>query len=270
MIARIAVIAVLLAAVLLAAVPSIASAQDCAEGRERVDGRCCWPGQSWSDERARCEGAPRCPDALVEHGESCLAPAIAASPGPGPGHVGSVDLAGVPVPDLYRASLRAAWPERAVLGVETLARPVRVRGEDEGLIIASLVVIDVGWVLGWALVFMDEVVGGGCSPPGAPFGGGGNSCNSWPFAFMPVAGSITAGLTNFSGGFRTSFGWGLALGPPSVILQSVGIIMLAISLANETSEIGYQPLAEEPREAGATLVPGAPGADVGLSLDVLF
>lgn len=258
-------------AVLLAAAPSITSAQDCAEGRERVDGRCCWPGQSWSVERARCEGAPRCPEALVEHGESCLAPAIAASSGAAPGRVESVDPGGVPVPDLYRTSLRAGWPERAVLGIEELARPVRVRGEDEGLIIASLVVIDIGWVLGWALVFMDEVSGGGCAPSGgSPFGGARISCSSWPFAFMPVAGGITAGLTNFSGGFRTTAGWGIALGSPSVIFQGVGIIMLAIALANDTSEIGYQPLVEEPREAGARLLPGAAGADVGLSLDVLF
>jgi hypothetical protein len=261
MIARLAMIAAL-----LAIAPSIAVAQECSEGRERVDGRCCWPGQSWSAERARCEGAPRCPEALVEHGEACLAPAISASPGAARESVPEGDLVAAPVPAVYRASLRAGWPERAGLDVETLARPVSVRGEDEGLIIASLVVYDFGWVLGWVLVFIDEVRGG-CGPIGP---GARGSCGSWPFAFMPVAGGITAGLTNFSGGRRTEFGWGLGLGPPSVIFQGIGLIMLAIALANETSETGYQPLADEPREAGASLVPSAPGADVGLSLDVRF
>lgn len=256
---------VALVAALLVAAPSIAGAQDCAEGRERVDGRCCWPGQTWSAERARCEGAPRCPEVLVEHGEACLAPAATAFPTRAPGE--ELDIAGAPVPPVYRASLRAGWPEREALGATELARPVRVRGEDETLIIAAMVVFDVGWIMGWMIPVLEELTGGGCRA----FGGGTTgSCNSWPFAFIPVAGGITSGMTNFSGGGRVNFGFGIGLGSPSVILQSVGIIAIAIALANETTEMGYQPLEDEPRTAGARLVPGAPGADAGLSLDVVF
>ncbi|MDQ3035476.1 MAG: hypothetical protein M3Y87_23930 [Myxococcota bacterium] len=260
------------AALLLAWAPSIASAQECAEGRARIDGRCCWPAQTWSAERARCEGAPRCPEALVEHGETCVAAALGPSSGGAPAALdqdaaAQVDLAGAPVPPVYRASLRAHWPELEELGITELARPVPVRGEDEGLIVASLVVFDVGWALGLLIAFIDEAGGGGC----AAFGGGmRGSCNSWPFALLPIAGGITSGMTNFSGGFRQQFVWGIALGTPSVILQTAGLIMLGIALGNETSEIGYQRLADEPRRAGVTLTPGAPGADVGLGVDVVF
>lgn len=258
---------------LLVLAPAVAAAQDCAEGRERVEGHCCWPAQTWSTERARCEGAPRCPHDLVEHGDACVAPvgstaAALASPGAtrAPAE-GAPDLADAVVPPVYRASQRARWPAREVLGVEELARPVRVRGEDEPLIIAAMAVFDAGWILGWLVVVADEASGGGCV---AFFGGPRGSCSSWPFAFIPVGGGMTAGMTTFSG-TRNTFLWGLGYGPPSVILQGLGLIAIAIALANETTETGYQPLRAEPASAAAvSLVPGAVGADVGLSLDVRF
>lgn len=57
----------------LAWLPSAARAQ-CAEGRVSTgEGYCCWPGQSWNDERSRCVGPPRCPPGSVGEGDECVA-----------------------------------------------------------------------------------------------------------------------------------------------------------------------------------------------------
>lgn len=57
----------------------------CSEGRDvgpTTYGRCCWPGQSFSIERGRCEGPPSCDAGWVSHGDDCVAaraPSIAPS-----------------------------------------------------------------------------------------------------------------------------------------------------------------------------------------------
>ncbi|MGE0786303.1 MAG: hypothetical protein AB7S26_11490 [Sandaracinaceae bacterium] len=56
----------------------------CAAGRtvtEASAGRCCWPGQSWNDDAARCEGPPACPAGMAAEGDSCV-PFAPASPPP--------------------------------------------------------------------------------------------------------------------------------------------------------------------------------------------
>jgi hypothetical protein len=68
-----------LAVATLAIAPVASHAQDvapqtCQGGRivtAATAGRCCWPGQAWSNERARCEGPPTCPVGLVASGDEC-------------------------------------------------------------------------------------------------------------------------------------------------------------------------------------------------------
>lgn len=64
-------------AVLVAALaPSRADAQQCAGGRVAswaTQGRCCWPGQSFSLSAGRCVGPPRCPSGTVAAGDECAA-----------------------------------------------------------------------------------------------------------------------------------------------------------------------------------------------------
>lgn len=45
-------------------------------------GRCCWPGQVWSNDRARCEGPPACPAGLVPNGDDCQAQVVPTVPPP--------------------------------------------------------------------------------------------------------------------------------------------------------------------------------------------
>ena len=62
-------------ALLIAAATAAPVAAQCAPGRTRgpeTAGRCCWPGQRWSDERRRCEGPPSCPPGRAAHGDACV------------------------------------------------------------------------------------------------------------------------------------------------------------------------------------------------------
>ena len=77
-----------------------------------------------------------------------------------------------------------------------------------------------------------------------------------------MGGGIASGLMQFQG-FRESAVLGLVAGPISVIFQGVGLIMLAISLANETTELGFQPIVQSEDGATFSVEPAAPGADLG-------
>ncbi|GAB5540816.1 MAG: hypothetical protein SangKO_005760 [Sandaracinaceae bacterium] len=58
--------------VVLAWLPAAVHAQ-CAEGRVPTgEGYCCWPGQTWNDERSRCVGPPRCPEGSFGEGDECV------------------------------------------------------------------------------------------------------------------------------------------------------------------------------------------------------
>lgn len=65
--------------------PEHAHAQ-CAGGRVSTfatQGRCCWPGQQWSNPVGRCVGPPQCPYGLFAQGDECVAgAAVAYTPGP--------------------------------------------------------------------------------------------------------------------------------------------------------------------------------------------
>lgn len=204
-------VSLVFAALVLASVT--ASAQDCAEGRERVGGRCCWPGQTWSDDRARCEGAPRCPAPLLEHGDACVATTIAG---------GYDDPSGVDAPGLV---LTDGWPLREGSEHPPRARVVTGRGEDEPLIALACAIFDIGWSLGMMGGALDELQDGGWS---------------WPLSFIPLVGGMMGGLVDFapSRGFS---GFGFGFGIPSIIFQGVGLFfLLPIALANDTTERSYQ------------------------------
>lgn len=264
------------------ALPSLAHAQACEEGRVATpEGLCCWPGQTFDGELRHCVGAPSCPAELVAHGESCVArvaegagarvtdassatPTIGAgavAPSPGTVLVGSGVQA--TVPEGY-GTTTAGWP--AVHEGTALRRAVFGRGEDEGLITFALTMFDIGWVLGWVVGFI-EVAGNTCNTF-SPFGFGSMNCQSWPLAFIPVAGGIASGMANFSGGSRSSWLGGFAIGIPSVILQTVGVIAAIIAFANETTELTFPEI--HVGDAQLSFVPSAPSSDAGLSIRLDF
>lgn len=241
----------------------------CREGRVRTEGRCCWPGQTFSAADHVCSGAPRCPEGLVEHGEACVAPVVADDTAPAPASSAVRSrLAPPPVfPDATAAALAppvSAWP-RAHEGA--LSRPVRRSGEDGGLVAAAMVVFDVGWVLGWLVGMLDEA-----TTSCRTFVRGirtGATCATWPLTFVPVGGGLAAGLMNFGPGFRDTAAWGLVLGIPSVILEATGLVMMAVALANEVHDFGFVPL-DDTGQVSLRILPGAVGADGGASLALTF
>lgn len=258
--------------------PSIALAQaECEEGRERVDGRCCWPGQTFSVERLRCEGPPHCPPALTEHGDACVARATTSGPPlPPPPTEGAVtgepvsmtgdDPMRLGMPEAYGGVSTREWPTH---GEDRPWRAVHVRGEDEGLIIFSFSIFEFGFILGLLTAGLDEQAHP-CFTSGGPFGGGvSTGCNSWPLAFIPIGGGVASGFANFG---VSSFGgraFGYIFGIPSVLLQLIGLVSMMISFSNATDELGFRPIGD-PHGVSLSFVPGASGSDVGLSLDLRF
>lgn len=229
-----------------ASAPAMAVAQECSEGRLRIEGRCCWPGQSWSLEHGRCDGAPTCPTGLVEHGETCVAPAVSST------GYGGFGAGAVP----SRASSTAAWPSSTEDENAPTAWATQGRGEDEGLIIAAFVVFDVGWLLGLLGGFLDELRAGG---------------SSWVIAGAPLVGGMVSAFVNLTPS-RDTWGFGVfsfSFGIPSIIFQGIGLIMMPIAFANETTEAVFSPIDVAPGVT-ASIAPSAPGADLGLSLHVGF
>jgi hypothetical protein len=207
----------------------------------------------------------------VAHGESCVARvtdvASARASAVSDGTIASETVrvpsgAQATVPSGYGTST-TAWP--AVHEGTALHRAVFGRGEDEGLITFALTMFDIGWVLGWVVGFI-EVAGNTCSS--FSFGFGSTNCQSWPLAFIPVAGGIASGMANFSGASRSSWLGGFAIGIPSVILQTVGLIAAIIAFANETSELAFPEV--RVGDAQLSLVPSAPSSDAGLSVRLDF
>lgn len=245
----------------------------CAEGRERLaEGRCCWPGQRWSEEQARCSGPPTCPEPLVEHGDACVARELAGDEPSSLPEVGTTRPAAYPVSSGYQAAARAPssavlastedWPRSAGRLDRPTHRSIVVRGEDEGLIMASLVVFDVGWVLGWLGTALSEGVG--CRQ----FTGFGEvrvGCDAWPWAFIPIGGGMAAGMAAISRGSGFAFGFGIA----SVIFQGIGAIMAIIATTNETTELALQPM-RLGESLSASVSFGAEAADAGLTVGLTF
>ncbi len=60
----------------IAAFPCTGAAEDsCTDGRvvtSVTGGRCCWPGQIWSDVDGRCSGPPQCPAGRTPEGDTCI------------------------------------------------------------------------------------------------------------------------------------------------------------------------------------------------------
>lgn len=261
------------------ATASTEAARPCAEGRVREAGRCCWPAQQFVADVGRCVGAPACPEGLVEHGEQCVAPSLAISVTSGtvvPEPASASTATPQPTSRRYETSRSRTsrsfaesvegWREVTDDVYAPRARAAMTQGEDEGLIIAALAVFDTGWVLGWLGTMLDEIVLA-CSDfstfPARRF-----SCGGAAWSLVPFGGALGSGLTTPSGASHSS-GFGIGFGIASVILQGIGGIMAIIAFVNETNELGYQPM-HSGTGLSASLLPGAQGADGGLTFELAF
>jgi hypothetical protein len=300
-VARVIVLSLVVGALLT---PITARAQ-CAEGRARsaaTAGRCCWPGQRFSTERGRCEGAPSCPSPLVAHGDACIAPelddeewedeehdeadAVAPTASP-PSDQPPVEPDRVELPRPPGSSRtsrrpgarRRATPWGAPLGasvapellwpaspsrIGAVADPRLVHGVDDGLVIAGLAVFGAGYLV--------AILGGAIDQSArncgtfSGFGFTSMGCDSWPAGFVPIAGGVLAGTLHFSGQ-RQSTGIGVILGPIVAIMQIFGIGVLSHAAAFPTEDV--VPAATAPAPAARiSIAPHGSPDGAGLSVEV--
>lgn len=270
-----------------------ARAQECAEGRvssPETAGRCCWPGQSWSEEHGRCSGPPSCPEGLTAEGDRCVLPVLAYPTMPGSygaPQAPSSDLAldVPPAPDLATtfapgtssplapgaAGPRAAttWPPSPPDLEHALVDPRIVRRTDETLLLGGLLTLAGGYLSGILFAFVDEAAQN-CGNFDRFSSFGPVACGSYPFAFIPFAGGLLSGFTQLSTNtFRTNVALGFALQLPAAMVQILGLVITLIA------GFGY---AEDAVPAGSVAVgdaevsiaPYATDSQGGLWLDVRF
>ncbi len=183
--------------------PQPAQVSACTGGRmvtSLTAGRCCWPAQSWNDERARCEGPPSCPSGMVAEGDRCSAPT---PPQPPPAQPPAATYQPPPAAAAPPASGWEPGFEREEEGSEPIM----------GLFIAGVSMLGAMY-LGTAAVSVAVMT----------------SCCSNGFAainFIPVLGPIIYTPTEFS---SSSDAW-VYFYFPATIIQSVSFVMMIAGLA---------------------------------------
>lgn len=219
----------------------VARAQ-CAAGRvvnEATAGRCCWPGQRWDAEAARCEGPPRCPAGHVAEGERCVASRSTSSfvETPPAGYAPASSGLSSPPPSMGPGSWsRGPSPQSAR---RTVTSPI------EELVMAGGVTAIIGY--GFHVVVGALAVAYG-------------TVNGW-MPLIPLAGGFIWAGAEASGGASAGQAIEMIMGITGSAVQSVGLILMIVGgLAQETSVVG-------PR-GGSSLAPEVvPGpGDAGLAV----
>lgn len=201
--------------------PATAGAQECAGGRvasSATRGRCCWPGQTWSDEHARCAGPPRCPDGMAAEGDACVGSAALVAAPPAAYHEAA--------PPSSEPPAALAWPLVSTDIGHGVLNPRIARSSNEALLISGVTLLGVGYLASILTGVFDQT-GYNCWS---------GSCNTWPFAFIPGVGGVLAGTVSLSGS-RYSIGWGMAMGIPAGVTQLVGLALLIAGLMSENEEL---------------------------------
>jgi hypothetical protein len=192
-------------------IPTFARAQECADGRVNTPetaGRCCWPGQSWSDQLGRCSGPPTCPAGRSASGDDCVLAGgenvMAQQPPPGyqaqqppPGYENQ------PPPGYGTPGYQPVY------GAQPVGQPRQVQRPRMGLAIMGIVMFAVSWVVP-TVIGLSIAPEDGISddfyfmavPLAGPFIMTGLVENSWPIAFFVLDGILQlAGLTALILGF---------------------------------------------------------------------
>ncbi len=247
--------AALIAGVLL--LPALGQAQDCSGGRvvgPETAGRCCWPGQSWSEEDARCTGAPRCPAGLAGSGDTCV-PSAAPSPESGSLFEPVSPELSPPPPAAAPAQQALTWPLVSSDLGHGVVNPREVRrNAGHGLIVTGITLLAAGYVVAGIAGGLDQAF------DSCGYGG----CDSWPLAFVPIVGGVLAGIVHFNG-YRDSTLFGLGVGIPAAVVQSVGLILLIAGLVSHDEELVPAMYAGQAR---IQILPYAGSTGAGLSMTV--
>jgi hypothetical protein len=212
--------------------PANASAQTCRGGRVRVSGRCCWPGQDWSNQARACVGPPQCPTGMVEEGETCVpdttpaaSPTTSTAPtGPSAetrpaGIVGTGQI--TPTGTLEtRATTIEGWPSATAGRLSSEIRRPILRGTPSiPGIVGGTVVLGVGYLVGFFVALgMDQSYE--CRS---------RSCIAWPIALIPIGGVIPSILVSI----RSSAIPAVLAGVPLTVTQLVGALIIIGNLGSQ-------------------------------------
>lgn len=283
-------IAISVAFLAFVALPPTADAQACSGGRERVDGHCCWPEQTWSRAERVCEGAPRCPSGMDEEGEGCVPSAVPTAQvvsGTTPTSVLS-PVAPRPPTVLGGATSSSTaisvvdWPSLPGPPPGAVVDPIVHRGMDDGLIFGGLITFGVGYLLGVA-VGLADLASQNCHYTGSndPFfpeePAFDLGCESGAFGFVPFAGGLLSGTMvladnpgshGYARVLRREYVLGAAGGGLAGAAQLVGLWIFLHGIAGYTLDVF--PAADLGPTASLRLAPDAPGADAGLSMTLDF
>lgn len=222
-----------IAALVVAIQPAaVARAQvECADGRvasEATGGRCCWPGQTFSEQHGRCAGPPRCPEGWVAEGDTCLQARTTATtvrPAQPPPFV---------APDAAGGAGGLLWPREPDLE-SAVVDPIVVEGTDDGILALGLALFGAGY-LGGVLMGLADESARNCADFSGPFGFTPTGCGSWPLTLIPVAGGMAGTLASFTSS-RQSVTLGVTVGPIVGIVQIVGIVFLTYAIAVPTRDV---------------------------------
>lgn len=201
----------------------------------------------------------------TEGGETLEPGAVPPPPTTTPEHVTGY------LPRGYEIGVRAtptAWPLFGEIGRAHARRPVQSVGKDAGLLFLSMTMHGLGWLIGWLVPIIDEAAGN-CGTFTGGFGTERGSCGTWPLTFIPIVGSFIAGVSSFDTS-RFSSGMGFAVGLPSMLLQTAGLITVIVALSGSTTDYHFEPLEAELGDAALSLSFDAPNSDAGASLTVRF
>lgn len=204
----------LLLATMLVLLPASLTHGQCLEGRvvsDQSGGRCCWPGQSWNDDAARCSGPPSCPDGWAGAGDECV-------------RVNAPPSTTVPpvVPDMSTAeavadSAALEWASSSTGPPDGRLRPRQVRGRDDGLIYAGAITFGVAYAAHAVIATLILATSSGWA--------GREHFELW---FIP-------GLGGFVQATVSSANYGLTLGLPGAVIETIGIGLFTAGLVERTS-----------------------------------
>jgi hypothetical protein len=282
------------ALVCIASLPGAVQAQaECEGGRVasvETAGRCCWPGQWWSDPLGRCTGVPTCPSGTGGQGETCVAldapapeasapilaperPLASTATTPSqPSLVASVASASVPAEGGTTALAEAPgeWPS-------STARPSGVfnprmgRGPRRGLVRSGATLFGIGYATSIAA----SVVGFSRSEwNGAGYDDG---CYepAGSYALIPLVGALVAALSVGGCSYYNVVGeeyrsadatTHVILGIASSVFQFTGFVLLVSGLIHSKPLVEYSVALDDDRDVRLAFHPMTLAGGTGLGV----
>jgi hypothetical protein len=124
------------------------------------------------------------------------------------------------------------WPASPPTFTGVVERPYLQRGRDFGFLAAGVVLLSVGLGVQLLVGGIDQLASNCFTSDFRRV----QTCNSWPYAFVPFAGGILAGTVSMNG-IRLSNAGGAIGGPLALVPQLVGLAFLMFAVHGYTEDV---------------------------------